>query len=183
MMASFLSVSPHLVVCRIPFPGHFGLENLDDRREPSKRTHLCSSRLGGNGAALMITLCLITGMASGLNLALRLLTRRKHQCMAVKNLLTGRVDNCSWLTLRWPLACALKQWTRSTRGTLGTFGAGGPFSAGGMRWQRGETRVSPRSRASRVLKPGFHSAEERGSGGRWNLRGGVGSAGFGSTCR
>src|SRR5580693_4731747 len=39
-------------------------------------------------------------MTPGLNLAVRLLTRRKHHCEAVKNPLTGHVDNCSWLTLR-----------------------------------------------------------------------------------
>src|SRR5580658_2073911 len=39
-------------------------------------------------------------MVPGLNLAARLLTRRKHHCGAVKNPLTARVDNCSWLTLR-----------------------------------------------------------------------------------
>jgi hypothetical protein len=36
----------------------------------------------------MITLCWMSGMAPRLNLAVQLLTRRKHQCLAIKNPLT-----------------------------------------------------------------------------------------------
>jgi hypothetical protein len=39
-------------------------------------------------------------MEPELNLTVTLLTRHKHHCTAVNNLLTGRVDNRSWLTLQ-----------------------------------------------------------------------------------
>lgn len=48
----------------------------------------------------MITLRWITSNGTGLNLAVRLLTRRKYHCGVVNNPLTGHVDNCSWLTFR-----------------------------------------------------------------------------------
>src|SRR5271156_409632 len=48
----------------------------------------------------MITLRWITSNGTGLNLAVRLLTRRKYHYGVVNNPLTGHVDNCSWLTFR-----------------------------------------------------------------------------------
>ena len=40
------------------------------------------------GLPFMITLCWMSGMAPAFNLTVRLLTRRKHQCPAIKNPLT-----------------------------------------------------------------------------------------------
>ena len=48
----------------------------------------------------MITLRWITVNGTGLNLAVRLLTRRKYHCGVVKNPLKRHVDNRSWFTFR-----------------------------------------------------------------------------------
>jgi hypothetical protein len=64
-------------------------------------------------------------MEPGLNLTVTLLTRHKHHCGTVKNLLTGRVDNRSWLTLRAGLEHAGRhKWALCTCATLGAFDAG-----------------------------------------------------------
>jgi len=92
MMASFLSGSP-LIVCLFLWPFRVIAENS------STQLMTQAARVLPFHDRFVLD---YQGNGIGLNLTITLLTRHKHHWIAVKNPLTGRVDNRSLLTSHWP---------------------------------------------------------------------------------